>query len=173
MRRRVPLPLQLRSKRHPVPTAFALLVAWTLPGAAQQAPQAAVELETLTLEAYPEWSRVTDTAISPDGRWMSYGYAPNEGDGTLHLAELDGTTVHAIERGSGPQFSADSRWVFYTVSSAGAGGTWQPRSGGWGATGGRPRAGRGRGRPHAPPHGSGVRHHLRSAGPAERRLLAG
>ncbi len=74
----------------------------------------------LTLEDYGRWSTIGQVALSADGRWMTYAYAPNEGDSKLYLRDLDdltGDPVELSENGTGPQFSADSRWLAYTVSS--------------------------------------------------------
>ena len=71
--------------------------------------------EVLTLADYPGWKRIQSASLSPDGRWMSYGYRPNAGDDTLFIRELDGATVHSVVRGTGPEFSADSRWATYTI----------------------------------------------------------
>jgi hypothetical protein len=118
---------------------FAVLLGWASPSAAQQtATQTAQQLRTLTLEDYPKWSRVTDTQISPDGRWMTYGYSPNEGDGKLHVRMLDSETIHEIARSTSPQFSTDSRWVTYTINPPGQAG--RGGSGGRGGRGGAPPA---------------------------------
>jgi hypothetical protein len=65
----------------------------------------------LTLEDYPGWKRIGSAGLSPDGRWMSYAYSPNEGDDTLFIRQLDGRTTHVVVRGTDPSFSGDSRWV--------------------------------------------------------------
>lgn len=72
--------------------------------------------KVLTVDDYGRWSRVSDVSLSPDGRWMSHAVVPNEGDRTLHLQQIDGETRHQIPVGSSPSFSADSRFVKYTVS---------------------------------------------------------
>lgn len=121
----------------PLRLVLAALLSSAAPGLAQQAAQTAPAApRPMTIEDYPRWSRVTDVALSPDGRWMTYAYSPNEGDGKLHVRQLDGETVHEIERGSGPQFSSDSRWVSYTISPPGQAG----RGGGRGGRGGTPPA---------------------------------
>ena len=114
------------------------LASVALPVAAQ------TPLRTLTLDDYPRWSRVTDVQLSADGRWATYGYAPNEGEATLHVRELDGPALHEIERGSGPAFSDDSRWVAYFVNPPGSGGGRGGRAGGGGQRGQQP-GGRGQG----------------------------
>ena len=78
---------------------------------------------------------------------MTYVITPNEGDGTLYVRQLDGSTTHTIPVGSAPVFSDDSRYVGYFVSppTGGRGG----RGGAGGGRGGAPgRRGAG-GRPAA------------------------
>src|SRR5262245_8094686 len=50
----------------------------------------------LTLADYGRWNRITQVAISPDGKWMTYAYQPNDGDATLYVKELDGSKVYTI-----------------------------------------------------------------------------
>lgn len=104
--------------------------------------------KVLTLADYGRWSRITQTAISPDGKWMTYAYQPNDGDATLYIKELDGSKVYTIAAGAppaaggggggfgggaagNPAFSDDSRWVGYYVNPPG-------RAAGRGASGARP-----------------------------------
>lgn len=70
----------------------------------------------LTLADYDGWKRISSADISPDGRWVTYAYAPNEGDDTLFVKALDTNTIHTIPTGSQPSFSADSRWVAFRVN---------------------------------------------------------
>lgn len=112
------------------------LIAGPVPGMAQQtAVQQAADLEVLDLEDYPRWSRIGNVALSPDGAWMAYSYDPLDGDNTLFVRQLDGDTVHELERASGPRFSDDNRWVAFMVSDEeeGEGGG---RRGGRGGRGG-------------------------------------
>ena len=45
----------------------------------------------LQLEDYARWNRITSPALSPDGKWMTFTYSPNEGGQTiLHVKALDG-----------------------------------------------------------------------------------
>jgi dipeptidyl aminopeptidase/acylaminoacyl peptidase len=80
---------------------------------------AAAQLRPLTLDDYPRWSRITSVALAPDGRWMSYAYAPNKGDTTLHVRDLDGTTVHTAVNGGSAAFSEDGRWAAFLTTPAG------------------------------------------------------
>lgn len=121
-----------------LPAALAALLSSAVPAAAQEAAvETAQELKPLTIDDYGRWSRITSVALSPDGEWMTYAHSPNEGDGKLFIRLLDGETIHEIERGSGPQFSSDSRWVVYTISPPGEEGG---AGGGRGGRGGGPPA---------------------------------
>jgi dipeptidyl aminopeptidase/acylaminoacyl peptidase len=110
--------------RHLVPFSFVLACAAVMLAAPpaglaqQQAGQQAVadQPRILNLEDYPRWSRIGNVALSPDGVWMAYSYEPLDGDGTLYVRNLDNAQVHEAARGSGPQFSDDSRWVAFMVS---------------------------------------------------------
>jgi acetyl esterase/lipase len=108
-------------------------------------------LKILNLPDYGRWNRITSTSLSPDGRWMTYAYQPNEGDATLYVKQLEGDKVYTIPvgteaaggRGSGggggfgggggggPQFSDDSKWVGYYVNPP------ERAAGGGGGRGGR------------------------------------
>jgi dipeptidyl aminopeptidase/acylaminoacyl peptidase len=105
----------------------------------------------LTLADYGRWNRITQTAISPDGKWMTYAYQPNDGDATLYVKELDGSKLYTIPAGTAPQpaggggggfgggaantpmFSDDSRFVGYYVNPPGRAAGRGGRPGGAGA----------------------------------------
>lgn len=70
----------------------------------------------LNVDEYGRWKRISSAGLSPDGRWMTYAYNPNEGDDTLFVRQLDSEKLHTIPVGSEPSFSDDSRWVGYFVS---------------------------------------------------------
>lgn len=82
-------------------------------GAAKSDPGAK---KILGLSDIGRWKRIGAAALSPDGRWMTYTYTPNEGDDTLFVRDLDGTKVYAIPGGSAPQLADDSRHVAYFVT---------------------------------------------------------
>ncbi len=109
--------------------------------------QAATAKKVLTLADYPAWKRITSTVMSDDGKWVSYTYAPNEGDDTLDdqaVRRRHEYTINAGSAGGGGgrgggrgggggggavQFSPDSKYVAYFVNPSAAGG----RRGGGGA----------------------------------------
>lgn len=150
-----------RLARLPFATAFAIASLIGLParGNAQNAP--VVQQSTpardgkrvLNLEEYGAWNRIGATALSHDGKWMTFSYTPNEGgDPVLHVKALDGDKDYTISLGAapgggagrgaagggrggagggnGPSFSDDSHWAAYFVNPAG-------RAGGAGGRGGR------------------------------------
>jgi dienelactone hydrolase len=130
--------------------------------AADTGRRAASGLKILTLADYPKWNRINATAISSDGKWVTYTLQPNEGDATLYVKQVDGDKIYTIGVGSGgrggrggggapdgaapaagPSFSDDARFVAYYVNPpearAGRGG--RGGTGGRGGRGGAPQAG--------------------------------
>jgi len=89
--------------------------------------------KVLTLADYGPWKRITSPAISDDGEWATYTFAPNDGDDTLFVRALDGDQTYTVPIGSaaagggrggrggggggGVQFSDDSRWLGYFVNA--------------------------------------------------------
>ena len=69
----------------------------------------------LSLEDYAQWNRINNTTISPNGAWMTYAYAPNEGDATLNIRKVDSDTIHTAINGKKVAFSANSKWVAFLV----------------------------------------------------------
>ena len=129
-------------RRSPIPAAVlsvvvALAVVAAAPARAQAPAGARVvaaapsssDLKILNVEDYGRWKRVTSADLSPDGTWMTYAYAPNTGDDTLFVKQLDTGKLYSIPVGSAPAFSDDSRWVGYYVSP--------PERAGRGGRGGR------------------------------------
>ena len=73
----------------------------------------------LTIEDYDRWRTVISTAISDDGRWMTYAYGHREGEDTLMVQDLDGDRAStSVPQGERPVFSDDARWVAYRLSDA-------------------------------------------------------
>jgi dipeptidyl aminopeptidase/acylaminoacyl peptidase len=164
-----------------LPTGAAFAQATSQASAAAQSPAADAKRDPgkiLDLGDYGRWNRIVQTAVSPDGKWMTYAYQLNDGDVTLYVKELDGSKLYTIPAGVPPQagggggggggfgggannpvFSDDSRWVGYYVNPPGRT-PGRGRPAGAGAPGGRG------GVPDAtPPQGAGAQ---RPATPARR-----
>ncbi len=47
--------------------------------------------KVLGLADIGRWNRINNAELSSDGKWMTYVYAPNEGDPTLYVRQLDGS----------------------------------------------------------------------------------
>ncbi|MEP6762891.1 MAG: prolyl oligopeptidase family serine peptidase [Gemmatimonadaceae bacterium] len=115
--------------------------------------------KVLNLEDYGRWNRINSTAISSDGKWMTFTYAPNEGTSVLHVKSLDGDKDYTAQLGGtgggrgaaagggrggapggggAPGFSDDSKWATYFVPPSERGGAAAAgRAGGGGGGGGR------------------------------------
>ena len=127
--------------------------------AAPPAPKTAPDgKKVLTLADYGPWKRITSTAISDDGKWVTYTLTPNDGDETLYVKQLDADRLYTIPIGSpaagggrgggggggrggggggqSVQFSDDGRWIGYYVNPpARAAGRGRNGAGGRGAAG--------------------------------------
>lgn len=126
----------LRTNARSIMHRAALALSFLTLSAVAFAQSATPTKKVLNVGDYGRWNRITSTAISNDGKWMSYAYAPNEGDVTLHVKQLDGDKVHTLAvggpgagggRGGGggggaPTFSDDSHWIAYYVNPSEAAG---------------------------------------------------
>ncbi len=112
-----------------VPTSASAQRARRARPAGQASAQPDTGLKILNVGDYGRWQRINSADLSPDGRWMTYAYAPNDGDDTLFVKQLGTDKVYAITRGAAPAFSDDSHWVGYYVSP--------PKPTGRGGRGGR------------------------------------
>ena len=106
--------------RGQAPMAFflALLLSWLLlpTGGLAQDEAGGQEPKVLTLEDYGQWSRINEVTLSPDGRWMTYAFAPNDGDAGFFwrdLNRLEQAPPDTVVNGAGAAFSSDSRWLAF------------------------------------------------------------
>ena len=146
--------------------ALAAVVLPVAPAAAQQ--QRAAEpaahktapdgKKVLTLADYGPWKRITSTAISDNGAWMTYTFMPNDGDDTLFVKALDHQQLYSTPIGSpadaggrggrggsggGAAFSDNSQWIAYFVNPPAAEAKGRGRGAGGGGRGARGGAARG------------------------------
>lgn len=64
---------------------------------------------------YDVWSRITSQQLSDDGSWIAYQRTPGDGDGLLVLHEVAAGSDVNVPRGSDATFSADMRWVVFSI----------------------------------------------------------
>jgi dipeptidyl aminopeptidase/acylaminoacyl peptidase len=113
----------LRSHRRVAASTLALLAAlasahaW--PGA-QTTPKRA-----LSVDDYPKWRSITESAISGDGKWATYvlqltNTIPAEAKPALHLKNLETNEEVTVQHATGGTFSADSKWIAYQVDPGAA-----------------------------------------------------
>ena len=128
-----------------VPLGARAQVQPTLAGSPASAPSAAKTdprgKKVLGLADIARWKRINNAALSSDGSWMTFVYAPNEGDDTLFVKQLSAGKTYTIPLGAEPQFSDDAHYVGYFVSpSEGRGGRGGRGGGGGGGRGAQPGA---------------------------------
>ena len=101
-------------------STITMLVLLLLPASlTAQADAEGQALKALSLEDYGPWSRITEVALSPDGKWMTYAYSPNDGDTRFFwrkLNSLEALPADTVMNGSGAAFSPDSRWLAFLSS---------------------------------------------------------
>src|SRR3982751_3699527 len=120
----------------------ALFVSACLTTAAHSAARAQSPVKkVLTVEDYTKWRAINGSAISGDGKWVTYvlsytNTAPTDAKPAMHLVRLADNQDTEVANATAPAFSADSRWVAYQVD---------PNPGGRGGRGGRGAGGGGGG----------------------------
>jgi hypothetical protein len=117
--------------------------------------------KVLTVDDYSRWRSINNSAISSDGKWVTYVLSltntlPADAKPVLHLLKLETNEDLEVPNATGPAFSADGRWIAYSIEPPGAGRGGRGGRGGGGAppAGGAAPAGQGRagqGTPPAPP----------------------
>jgi len=88
-----------------------------LPGVCQK-PKARAKHErarkvALTHKDYDAWRRISDTALSQDGRWIALSYVPADGDAELLLRQTAGNKRFVYPRGRGAKFTKDARFCVF------------------------------------------------------------
>jgi acetyl esterase/lipase len=127
--------LRSRSRATFAALSLALGIAF---GSAYALSAQAPEKKALTVEDYTKWRSITGQEISGDGKWVAYvlqstNVPTADAKPVLHILNLETNADVSVANGTGPTFSADSRWIAYTIDpGAGRGG----RGGRGGAGGG-------------------------------------
>jgi acetyl esterase/lipase len=97
-------------------TRLIILVAFAIPLSVVPATgQLEVEKRPLTHADYDDWRSIQGQRISPDGRWVLYTAAPQEGDGELVVRQVESGREFRHPRGSGAEFSAETTHVVFLI----------------------------------------------------------
>jgi dipeptidyl aminopeptidase/acylaminoacyl peptidase len=94
----------------------------------------------LTVDDMLAMQRISDPAVSPDGKWIAFAvrdtdYDANRGRYDVWLAAIDGSLVQRLtsdpENDQEPRWSPDGRWIYFTSSRSGSAQVWriQPTGG--------------------------------------------
>jgi dipeptidyl aminopeptidase/acylaminoacyl peptidase len=93
----------------------------------------------LTIDDMLAMRRVSDPAVSPDGKWVAFSvrdtdFEANRGRTDVWLAATDGSSVRQltthVENDQGPQWTADGAWLYFTSSRSGSSQVWRIRPSG-------------------------------------------
>jgi dienelactone hydrolase len=103
----------MRSRPTLAAALAALLLTAGLAGAQQpiQGPK-----RPLTYDAYDSWHSIQGTTLARDGAWVAYALVPQDGDSTLVVRHLRAGAEHRHPRGKDPRFTADGRFVAFTIA---------------------------------------------------------
>ena len=72
----------------------------------------------VTHDDYDNWTALSGTTYSRDGKWMAYSIRPRVGDATLYIQEVDGDRVFKFARGTSVSFSNDNQLAFYKIGKS-------------------------------------------------------
>jgi dipeptidyl aminopeptidase/acylaminoacyl peptidase len=90
----------------------------------------------LTIEDMLAMRRVSDPAVSPDGKWVAFtvrdtDFDANRGRTDVWLAAVDGSATRQLtthpENDSDAQWSADGAWIYFASSRSGSSQVWRIR----------------------------------------------
>mgnify|MGYP001271681685 CR=1 FL=1 len=82
-------------------------VATTAPAAPRKA---------ITHDVYDSWKSIQGVKLADDGGWLAYTLQPQDGDGELVVKNLATGAERTQPRGRDAQFTADGRYVVFTVA---------------------------------------------------------
>jgi len=97
-----------------------VIVGLTLAFAMVATSLSAQERRPLDHPDYDVWNRIDGERLAPDGDWVVYALVPGDGDKTLVLRETRASGEWRRPRGTEARFTANSRWVVFTVEPSAA-----------------------------------------------------
>jgi acetyl esterase/lipase len=70
----------------------------------------------ISYDAYDGWRSIQGAQLSRDGHWLAYALAPEDGDGTLVILNLQTNKEYRAPRGREPVITADGKFVVFAVA---------------------------------------------------------
>ncbi len=92
-----------------------LAQAGAVPPPASRPLSASTERGVLAASEYDRIATLAGSELSPDGQWIAYHYRRGSGGGELRYQRLASGEEQTVSMGSAPEFSDNSRWLFYTI----------------------------------------------------------
>ena len=74
----------------------------------------------LDYKAYDAWNAIRNVRLSDDGRWLAYALVPQDGDPVLIVRDLTTGAETREERGLVPTFTADAKFLVFTIRAKNA-----------------------------------------------------
>ncbi|HSL23813.1 MAG TPA: prolyl oligopeptidase family serine peptidase [Vicinamibacterales bacterium] len=71
----------------------------------------------ITHDVYDSWRSIQGTVLTRDGAWLAYALVPQDGDGALVVRNLRTGAERRHPRGKDPAFTADGRFVAFTITA--------------------------------------------------------
>src|SRR5215470_10757155 len=103
----------MHRRRHSLRGIAITLFLCALPLAAAAQP---AQKKPITHDVYDSWKSIQGTKLSPDGVWLAYALAPQDGDGELVVRNLKTNAEIRAARGREPLITQDSRFVVFAVA---------------------------------------------------------
>jgi len=75
----------------------------------------ATDKKKIDENVYPIWKTIKSTAISDDGKWITYEINPLKGDGWLYIVNTAKNSKDSIFRGCDAQISANNEFVVFKI----------------------------------------------------------
>ena len=72
----------------------------------------------LTYDVFESWKSIQGTRLSNDGQWLAYAVTSLAEDGMLFVRNLRSNQEYRHARGTNPQFTADGKYVMFTIVPA-------------------------------------------------------
>src|SRR5215210_6628045 len=76
---------------------------------------AAAQKPAVTPSDYGKWESLGAASLSPNGQWLAYGINRVSEDNELRLRAVARDSTIVVKNATAPAFSADSRWLAYSI----------------------------------------------------------